>query len=58
MKLRLGSFLANCSISDEKPKPIMVDFGFENTLLRVKSSTGLFYSDTKSIRNAFLAPEI
>ena len=58
MKLRFGSFLANYSMSDENPKPIMVDFGFENTLLKVASSTGLFWRDTRSIRKAFLAPEI
>lgn len=58
MKAMLGSFLANWSISEEKPKPMMVDFGFLKIFESMSSSTLDFYRLTKSIKNASLAPLI
>ena len=58
MKLRFGSFLANYSISEEKPNPMITDFGLLKIWLSISSKDLLFYKLTKSIKNALLAPLI
>ena len=58
MKPMFGSFLANMSISDENPKPMMVDLGFLKICDSMSSRTFDFWRLTRSIRKAFLAPEI
>ena len=58
IKLRFGSFFANCSMSELNPNPMMVEFGLLKTFVRVSSRTLLFYKDTRSIKNAFFAPLI
>ena len=42
INFKFGSFLANYSISEENPKPMIVDVGLEKTLERVSSRTSLF----------------
>jgi hypothetical protein len=58
MKFRCGSFLANWSISELNPNPIIVDSGFENISVNISSSTLDFFKLTRSSKKAFFAPLI
>lgn len=58
IKVIYGCLQANCSMSEEKPKPMMVESGLLNTRQSMSLSTLLLYSETRSSKNASLAPLI